>query len=259
MTPANVFELFDRAGALLGWPGCATPPAAAADAPAGPQPDCSLDGWLAQKGIPPAIRDDGAGGDFRRAVATRLTWLEHEAIRAAFLADPAGGPESPWPGDEALAAGLEGTPDDQIPWVAIERYGLPMSRPQRFGPFITQRFQRVALQLWLDEVPGMPKPGTVTPVLAGELLREAGLIPAGALVPITADGAPGEGPALPAPPPPGGWPPTPTPAPTAASIQPTPTPASPQPTPTRAATQTPPTATPTRAATSPPAAPATQR
>ncbi len=41
---------------------------------------------------------------------------------------------------------------------SIELYGLPMSRPERFGPFISQRFQRVAFQLWVEEVPGSPAP-----------------------------------------------------------------------------------------------------
>ncbi|MER3406286.1 MAG: hypothetical protein C4289_14920 [Chloroflexota bacterium] len=66
---------------------------------------------------------------------------------------------------------------------ARERYGLPMSLPERFGPFVSQRFQRVTLQLWLDTVPGMPAPGTVVRVLAGDLAKEAGLIPAEAMRP----------------------------------------------------------------------------
>jgi hypothetical protein len=246
-TRGNVLDLFARAGTILGWPGCDTPPATG-DAPAAAQlaERCSLATWLEQRGIPPAIEDDGSAGDFRRAIATRLSWLEHPTLRDAFLAGPAGGPPGPWPGEAALAAGLAGVDDDQIPWAAIERYGLPASRPVRYGPFIAQRFQRTVLQLWLDEVPGLPAPGTVTEVLAGELLREAGLIPAAALIPVTLDGALAPPPDLPEPPgppapvasptppagatptagaspAPGAGPPLQNPAPTPVSAQPTPT------------------------------------
>jgi peptidoglycan/xylan/chitin deacetylase (PgdA/CDA1 family) len=55
--------------------------------------------------------------------------------------------------------------------------GLPTSWPQRFGPFVSQRFERGVLQLWVDLVPGAPEPGTVTSVLVGDLLAEAGLLP----------------------------------------------------------------------------------
>jgi beta-N-acetylhexosaminidase len=258
---ANAFELFERAGTLLGWAGCATPaPSGEAVRSDGTRPDdvrpeCSLDSWLEQKGIPPAVADDGSHGVFRRAVAARLSWLEHEAIRAAYLADPAGGRSAPWPGAQALAAGLEGVADDAIPWPAIERHGLPMSRPVRYGPFVAQRFQRVVLQLWVDEVPGMPPPGAVTPVLAGELLREAGFVPLDALIPTTLAGEPGPLPALP----PAPQPPEPPAAPAAPAAPPaTATPASAQPTPTPPATPSP-TATPqpTRPPSAPTAAPPT--
>ena len=240
---ANAFELFDRAGALLGWPGCA------ADAGAALPARCRIDAWLAAKGIPTAIADDGSRGDYRRAVATRLLWLENAAIRNAFLADPAGGPPAPWPGFEALVGGLVDTPDDAIPWAAIERNGLPMSQPQRFGPFVAQRFQRTAFQFWVDAVPGMPALGSVTRVLAGELFRDAGLVPVAALRPTTLTGDPGQLPDLsgaPQPPPL----PTPTAAPTPVSVQPTPTPVPPAATPVASATPTPmPTSTATRTAT----------
>ncbi len=237
-TPVNIFDLFERAGALLGWPGC--DPVLATSGTAAP-PECSLDGWLEQQGIPPAIADDGAPDGFRQAVAARLQWLEQPEIRAYYLASPAGGAPDPWPGDDALAAGLDGTPDDQIPWRAIERYGLPASKPVRYGPFIAQRFQRAVLQLWLDDVPGMPAPGTVVPVPAGELWRAAGLIPLEALVPVALDGTPGAPPkllALPEPPVvapepvvPEPVPPAPAPTPAATPVSAQPTPVSAQPTP----------------------------
>ncbi|MBI2940787.1 MAG: hypothetical protein HYY04_10155 [Chloroflexi bacterium] len=118
------------------------------------------DPWLLSLGIPPPIRDDGSNGDFARAVATRLGWLTDPAIAAAY---------------QGPTAALD---------LAIARYGLPSSQPQRFGPFVAQRFQRAALQHWVETVPGMPPPGTVVPVLAGDLLKQAGLVPADAAIPV---------------------------------------------------------------------------
>lgn len=108
---------------------------------------------LAALGIPGPIADDGSRGDFATAVQTRLGWLTQPQIRAAFLAaSPNGDPRQ-----------------------AIQRYGLPTSLPVRSGPFVVQRFQRIALQLWLDAVPGMPAPGSVVPVLGGDLYRQHAL------------------------------------------------------------------------------------
>lgn len=60
---------------------------------------------------------------------------------------------------------------------AIELSGLPMSRPGRRGPFMVQRLQRIAFQYWVEAVPGMPPRDSVTPVLAGEVRRQLGMIP----------------------------------------------------------------------------------
>ena len=126
-----------------------------------------LDDWLLQtKGIPRPIKDDGSGGDWKKARNIRLSWLTNEKIKARFLANP---------NPEKIADWNESH--------AIRLYGLPMSYPERHGPFISQRFQRVAFQLWVEEVEGMPAPGTVVRVLGGDLFKEAGLVPARALAP----------------------------------------------------------------------------
>ena len=120
-----------------------------------------LDDWLLrEKGIPLPIKDDGAGGDWNKAKEARLSWLTNEQIKAKYLANPNPDAISAWSVERS-----------------IELYGLPMSRPERYGPFISQRFQRVAFQLWVEEIPGSPAPGTVIGVLAGDLLKQAGLVP----------------------------------------------------------------------------------
>ncbi|HZW32252.1 MAG TPA: endo-1,3-alpha-glucanase family glycosylhydrolase [Isosphaeraceae bacterium] len=118
------------------------------------------DQLLATYGIPRPIRDDGSGGNWEKAKQIRLGWLTDDAIRAKFLA--------------------AGSVDR-----AIELYGLPMSRPERHGPFIVQRFQRIAFQHWIEAVPGMPPPGSVVRVLAGDILKQTGLIPASAAEPTS--------------------------------------------------------------------------
>ncbi len=120
-----------------------------------------LELWLYHRGIPAAIKDDG-GSTFAESRAIRLAWLTDEGITDYFLQNPL------QPGN------LE---------ISILLYGLPMSLPERIGPFMVQRFQRAAFQRWIEEIPGLPVPGTVTQVFAGDLLKEAGLIPVDALRP----------------------------------------------------------------------------
>ncbi|HEU0168270.1 MAG TPA: hypothetical protein VFS62_10870 [Chloroflexota bacterium] len=117
-------------------------------------------------GIPTPIKDDGSGGDFQKATDTRLGWLTQADIKAKFMANPNPSAIPTW--------GLQDS---------IQLYGLPTSMPQRFGPFVVQRFQRVAFQLWVDNVAGMPAPGSVVPILGGDLAKRFSVVPAAAQQP----------------------------------------------------------------------------
>jgi hypothetical protein len=127
------------------------------------------DGELDARGVP-AWQPDASGGDWEAARTERWTWLEDAGITARYLASPL--PELSVTWDEARST---------------ELYGLPTSRPERRGPFVIQRFQRIALQRWVDATPGMPLPGTVVGVLGGDLLKEFGLVPADATSPRPAE------------------------------------------------------------------------
>ena len=63
----------------------------------------------------------------------------------------------------------------------INRYGLPMG-VHELDSVVVVRGQRAAFQLWKVEVP-WADPGTVTIVLAGDLAKEVGLVPAEAQAP----------------------------------------------------------------------------
>lgn len=138
--------------------------------------------------IPFPIHDDGSGGDYARAVATRLGWLTDPGIAQRFYANPNPSAFPTW------------TVND-----SIQLYGLPMSRPETFGPFVSQRFQRITLQRWLQLIPGMPAPGSVVRVLGGDLAKETGIVPTAAQQPrpvptegdTTPDLGPGSGAPLP--------------------------------------------------------------
>ncbi len=114
--------------------------------------DYGRDSYLWSLGIPLPAQD--SGGSWQRVVAERESWLIEPAIAAAYRA---GG--------------------------GYNRYGLPASLPEQSGPYVVQRFQRYAFQLWVEDVPGMPARGSVVGTLAGALVAEAGIIPAWALVP----------------------------------------------------------------------------
>lgn len=125
------------------------------------------DGWLdAVKGIPLAADDAAPYPDTESALMARRSWLSSTPIAVEYFAN----------GERE----------------ALRLYGLPTSRPERRGPFVAQRFQRGALQLWVDAVPGSPEPGSVVPVMGGDLLQEAGLLPGGPRPRLPDAVAPGE-------------------------------------------------------------------
>lgn len=103
---------------------------------------------------------DGATS-LAEATRIRLSWLEEPAIFDRFLTQcGAGDPEA-----------------------AVQRCGLPMNPPQRVGPFVSQRFQRIAFQRWLVDGPAGIGTGDVTPVLGGDLLKSLGVVSGPAVQP----------------------------------------------------------------------------
>ena len=99
--------------------------------------------------IPRTEPDDSSSLADARAV--RMGWMTDPAITQAFLANP-----------------IEVDSVD----AAIEFHGLPMSYPETFGPFVVQRFQRTALQHWVEAVDGGPAAGTVLLINSGDHYKE---------------------------------------------------------------------------------------
>ena len=123
--------------------------------------------WLyIARQVPRPIEHDGSTS-FQHAVEIRTGWLTDDAIRKVFESNPDPIGRLVWTADHAR-----------------DRWGLPMSRPERLGPFVAQRFQRGVLQHWIDEVEGLPAPGSVTAVLLDEVLRDAGVMPEAALTSV---------------------------------------------------------------------------
>jgi hypothetical protein len=121
---------------------------------------------LQERQIPLPISDDGSNGNYQQAVTIRLSWLTDSGIAQRFYANPNPAVFKTWSRDDA-----------------IQRYGLPMSMPEAFGPFVSQRFQRITFQRWTQQVAGMPALGTVVRVLGGDLAKEEGLVPPEAQTP----------------------------------------------------------------------------
>ena len=107
------------------------------------------DDALFTRSIPRSELDESE--TFAAAQAARMGWMTDPAITQAFLANP-----------------IE---PDSVP-ASIELHGLPMSHPEAFGPFVVQRFQRTALQHWVEQVEGGPPVGTVVLVNSGDHYKD---------------------------------------------------------------------------------------
>jgi hypothetical protein len=114
-----------------------------------------MDNWLEAQGIPPTAPELAADPHLPDDV--RHGWLTNPSLRDAY-----------WSHYQLHGPRL---------------FGRPMSEPVRMGPYVTQRFERAVLQLWLDRVPGQPEPGSLVMVQTGDLLRRAAMIPDDALAP----------------------------------------------------------------------------
>lgn len=106
--------------------------------------ETGLDDTLYARSIPRSEHDASATFDAARRV--RMRWLTDPAITREFVANRIR------PG--SVEAG-------------IELHGLPMSRPETFGPFVVQRFQRTAIQHWVEQVDGGLPVGTVVLMNSG--------------------------------------------------------------------------------------------
>ena len=151
-----------------------------------------LNGFLYQATQAALLQRDPVSGGVRLAnVFDMLSAAGFDAWLEAFSQIP---PSRDWAGDQGLAweaivarhlailypyasllARFQAVPD----W--INRHGLPMG-VHELPSVVVVRGQRAAFQLWLEDVPWAAA-GTTTVVLAGDVAKEAGLIPAEAQVP----------------------------------------------------------------------------
>ena len=106
--------------------------------------------------------EDDRASSFDGAVSVRLAWLKDKELAKYFM-DYCG----------------EGVLKDA--WAFC---GLPMNTPRLFfGQYVSQRFQRLALQRWVADGPGGIKAGAITIVNGGDLLKEAAILTGLAVTP----------------------------------------------------------------------------
>ena len=91
----------------------------------------------------------------------RLAWLTDDPIRAAYYTNPAPARFLSWDHTQAL-----------------RRFGLPMSRPERFAQNIVQRFQRGVLERTVESPTVRVRP-------VGQLLVELGLVTSDRAAPVS--------------------------------------------------------------------------
>lgn len=123
--------------------------------------DKGYDDWLYKQGIP-RPSDDGSGGNQEKSREIRRSYLTDSDIERMYRKNP-------------------GVVAD---WNSEQIYGFADSKPEKRGPFISQRFQRAAILKWVENVPGGQPVGTVQFANVGYLARQAGLIPLEATVPL---------------------------------------------------------------------------
>lgn len=111
--------------------------------------EAGYDDALYARSIPRTEPDEST--TLAEARAVRMGWMTDSAITQAFLANP-----------------IEADSVD----AAIELHGLPMSYPETFGPFVVQRFQRTALQHWVEAVDGGEPVGTVVLFNSGDHYKD---------------------------------------------------------------------------------------
>lgn len=113
------------------------------------------DVWLhATHQVPFPIADDAAGANWELARDTRLSWMTDTIIRERFLASTDPSRAANWTLDDSIAL-----------------YGLPMSLPEDFGPFVAQRFQRAVLRHWKDQDEGSQQYQSSLIVPIGAIMR----------------------------------------------------------------------------------------
>src|SRR5262249_21209444 len=66
----------------------------------------------------------------------------------------------------------------------------PMNHPHNYGPFVSERFQRIAFQHWLTGGPAGISAGDVTAILGGDLLKQTGVLSGAAVRPYAFGQAP---------------------------------------------------------------------
>jgi hypothetical protein len=125
--------------------------------------EASLDSVLQTTSqIPPQVDNSAAekGLTFDQIKAIREGWLEfpNPAFKNFYFADP----------------------------FHIDHYGLPTSHIVDFGPFLTIRLQRVAMQLWKTDGPAGIKAGQLVLTLGSDIAKQVGFYPKDASTPTGA-------------------------------------------------------------------------
>lgn len=129
----------------------------------------------AQPSVAQSLRDRGVPthreGDF--TPAERLQWLT-----AGYYSDPDQKARAEILSERYTTVGGQRVSLEE----AARVYGYPTSEITDFGLFAAVRCQRAGFQLWQQEIPGqlqLPRRGSITSFLTGDLLREFGWIPQG--------------------------------------------------------------------------------